>query len=76
MVVNSHGEMLFRLVLSDYVLIHELFDLDRFFYLDVIHIKRGRVTSLFFLYDVICLLCTHITDKTVYPRNQKINLAT
>ena len=66
--------MLFRLVLPDDVLIHELFDLDRFFDLDVIHIKRGRVTSLFFLHDVIRLLRAHITDKTVYPGNQKIDL--
>lgn len=74
MVVNGHGEVLFRLVLSDYILIHELFDLYRFFDFDMIHIKGGRMASLFFLYNVIRLLCAHITDKTVYPGNQKINL--
>ena len=51
----------------------ELASLDRGDF-DMIHIKGGRMASLFFLYNVIRLLCTHITDKTVYPGNQKIDL--
>ena len=64
--------MLFCIVLSDHVLIYELFDLYRFFYLDMIHVKGRGVASLFFLHDIIRLLCAHITDETIHTGNQKI----
>ena len=64
MVVNRHSELLFRLILTDDVLVEETFDLRG---LRQMYVFRRRLVILIFVDDVLANTNTLVTDEDSRP---------